>query len=142
MCRTQSQKTTGLSISAFAAICITDSLLQAQPEPRLGVAYNIKKTGTVLRISYARTMETPFNENLALASEGCNDPVINLVMATVQGYPCLNVPLAPGWRNEFHAGFSQAFGRYFVLSGEYIWKYTHYAYDFSVLGKYSDHVSD
>jgi hypothetical protein len=106
----------------------------AQPEPRLGVAYNVKKTGTVLRISYARTMETPFNENLALASEGCNDPVINLVMATVQGYPCLNVPLAPGWRNEFHAGFEQAFGRYFVLSGEYIWKYTHYAYDFSVLG--------
>lgn len=37
-------------------------------------------------------------------------------------------------RNEFHAGLSQAFGKYFVLDGEYIWKYTHLAYDFSVFG--------
>jgi outer membrane receptor protein involved in Fe transport len=38
------------------------------PQPRMGVAYNIKKTGTVLRASYARTFETPFNENLLLSS--------------------------------------------------------------------------
>ena len=44
-----------------------------QAEPRLGVAYNIKTTNTVLRASYARIMETPFNENLVLASTGCND---------------------------------------------------------------------
>src|SRR5207302_11118940 len=43
-------------------------------------------------------------------------------------------PLAPGWRNEFHAGLQQAFGKYVVFSGEYIWKYTHNAYDFSILG--------
>ena len=42
--------------------------------------------------------------------------------------------LVPGWRNEFHAGLQQAFGKYLVFSGEYIWKYTHNAYDFSVLG--------
>src|SRR5438094_154149 len=35
-----------------------------QVEPRLGVAYNVKPTNTVLRVSYARVMETPFNENL------------------------------------------------------------------------------
>ena len=29
-----------------------------QLEPRLGIAYNIKPTNTVLRVSYARTMET------------------------------------------------------------------------------------
>jgi hypothetical protein len=34
------------------------------------IAYNIKPTNTVLRVSYARTMETPFNENLVLASNG------------------------------------------------------------------------
>src|SRR5262249_5629999 len=28
----------------------------------------------------------------------------------------------------------QAFGKYFVLDGEYIWKYTNGSYDFSVLG--------
>jgi hypothetical protein len=55
-------------------------------------------------------------------------------MAAAQGYPCLNVPLSPGWRNEFHAGFQQAFGKYAVIDAEYIWKYTHLAYDFSVLG--------
>jgi hypothetical protein len=43
-------------------------------------------------------------------------------------------PLTPGWRNEFHAGLEQAFGKYLVFSGEYIWKYTHNAYDFSILG--------
>ncbi len=39
-----------------------------------------------------------------------------------------------GFRNEFHAGFQQAFGKRVVVSGEYIWKYTHNAFDFSVLG--------
>jgi hypothetical protein len=42
--------------------------------------------------------------------------------------------LEPGFRNEFHAGLQQAFGKHLVVSGEYIWKYTHNAFDFSVLG--------
>ncbi len=105
-----------------------------QLEPRLGIAYNFKPTNTVARVSYARTMETPFNENLVLASLGCNDPVINDLSATIQGYPCLTSPLRPGHRNEFHAGLQQAFGKYLVIDAEYIWKYTHLAYDFSVLG--------
>ena len=102
-----------------------------EAEPRLGVAYNIKKTNTVLRVSYARILETPFNENLVLSSVGCANPVLNPLLA------CSNsprTPLSPGWRNEFHAGFQQAFGKYLVFSGEYIWKYTHHGYDFSVLG--------
>ncbi|HEX3684586.1 MAG TPA: TonB-dependent receptor [Bryobacteraceae bacterium] len=103
-------------------------------EPRLGIAYNIKPTNTVLRVSYARTMETPFNENLVLSSEGCNNAVVSALMASTIT-PCVsNTPLLPGLRNEFHAGLSQAFGKYFVLDGEYIWKYTQRAYDFSVLG--------
>jgi hypothetical protein len=105
-----------------------------QLEPRLGIAYNIKRTNSVLQVSYARTLETPFNENLVLASLGCNDAVISAIMASTIS-PCVTTtPLSPGWRNEFHAGLQKAFGRYFVLNGEYIWKYTHKAYDFSVLG--------
>ena len=42
--------------------------------------------------------------------------------------------LSPGFRNEFHAGIEQAFGKYLVFSGEWISKYTHNGYDFSVLG--------
>ena len=102
-----------------------------EAEPRLGIAYNIKRTNTVLRVSYARVMETPFNENLVLASLGCGDAVLNPLL----GCATLGItPFSPGWRNEFHAGIQQAFGRYLVFSGEYIWKYTHNAYDFSILG--------
>jgi hypothetical protein len=103
-----------------------------QAEPRLGVAYNIKKTNTVLRISYAHTLESPFNENLILSSTGCQNPVVNDLMTAIQGLACTGNPLNPGTRNEYHAGLQQAFGKYFVLSGEYIWKYTHSAYDFNV----------
>jgi len=99
----------------------------SQAQPRLGLAYNIHKTNTVLRLSYARTMETPFNENLILSSTGCFYPVIAALV------PCVPSPLDPGYRNEFHAGLQQAFGKYVVVSGEYIWKYTHNAFDFSVL---------
>ena len=61
----------------------------AQAEPRVGAAYNFKPTDTVLRFSYARILETPFNENLILAGNGCNDAVINDLMTITQGYPCL-----------------------------------------------------
>jgi hypothetical protein len=102
-----------------------------QAEPRLGISYNVKSSGTVLRVSYARTMETPFNENLILSSVGCNSPVLSpLLLCSSSSL----TPISPGFRNEFHAGFEQAFGRYLVFDGEYIWKYTHNAYDFSVLG--------
>jgi hypothetical protein len=102
-----------------------------EAEPRVGAAYNIKHTNTVLRISYARTMESPFNENLVLSSLGCGNSVLNPLLLCSS--PNIT-PFSPGWRNEFHAGIQQAFGKYLVFSGEYIWKYTHNAYDFSVLG--------
>ena len=33
-----------------------------EAEPRLGIAYNIKPSNTILRVSYARILETPFND--------------------------------------------------------------------------------
>jgi Carboxypeptidase regulatory-like domain len=103
-----------------------------QPEPRLGVAYNIKPSNTVLRISYARTMETPFNENIVIANTGCSIPVI-AVLVPPPNIPCASGLIRPGWRNEFHAGFEQAFGKYLVVDAEYLWKYTHNGYDFGVV---------
>jgi hypothetical protein len=94
-----------------------------QAEPRAGIAYKIKRTNSVLRLSYARVMETPFNENLVLASTVGNPVATALFGATA--------PILPGQRNEFHAGFQQAFGRYLVVDADYLWKYTHNAYDFS-----------
>jgi hypothetical protein len=102
-----------------------------QAQPRVGLSYTIKQTNTVLRLSYARTLETPFNENLVLSSQGClNDVLAPLLNCT----PGVSGTLKPGFKNEFHAGFQQAFGKNLVVSGEYIWKYTHNAFDFSVLG--------
>jgi hypothetical protein len=102
-----------------------------QAEPRLGVAYNIKQTNTILRVSYARTLESPFNENLVLSSTGCANPVLAPMLICTAPVPN---PLSPGFRNEFHAGLEQAFGKYLVFSGEWISKYTHNGFDFSVLG--------
>ena len=109
--------------------------IQRQAEPRVGVAYNIKRTSTVLGTSYARTLETPFNENLVLSSSGCSNAVLAPLLgcqAGVTGPVTKN--LEPGFRNEFHASVQQAFGKHAVVGGEYIWKYTHNAFDFSVLG--------
>jgi hypothetical protein len=102
-----------------------------QAQPRIGVAYNIKPTTTVLRVSYARTLETPFNENLVLSNNGCSNAVLSPLLNCTTGD---SGTLQPGFKNEFHAGLQQAFGKNLVFSGEYIWKYTHNAFDFSVLG--------
>jgi Carboxypeptidase regulatory-like domain/TonB-dependent Receptor Plug Domain len=102
-----------------------------QAEPRVGTAYTIKKTNTVLRLSYARTLESPFNENLVLSSQGCSNEVLSPLLLCSPG---VSGTLQPGFRNEFHAGLQQAFGKNLVFSGDYIWKYTHNAFDFSVLG--------
>jgi Carboxypeptidase regulatory-like domain len=101
-----------------------------QPEPRVGVAYNIKKTNSVLRVSYSRVLETPFNENLILASLGAANPIVTDVI----GGQSLQAPIRSGQRNKFNAGFQQALGKYAVVDADYLWKYTHNAYDFSTFG--------
>jgi hypothetical protein len=96
-------------------------------QPRTGVAYHLKRTGTVLRASYARTLETPFNENLLLSSAtGSGGLAANLFGAAT-------TPVPPGRRNQFNTGFQQAFGRHLMLDLDYFWKYTSGAYDFSTL---------
>jgi Carboxypeptidase regulatory-like domain/TonB dependent receptor len=99
---------------------------ESQIEPRLGVAYNIKKTNTVMRVSYARILETPFNENLIVATATGN-PLLEAIFGGSSGQ------IRAGQRNEFHSGLQQAFGKYFVVDADYLWKYTHNAYDFSDL---------
>jgi Carboxypeptidase regulatory-like domain len=99
---------------------------ESQAEPRAGISYNIKPSNTVLRVSYARILETPFNENLVVASV-TGDPFLDAIFGGSSG------PIRGGQRNEFHAGLQQAFGRYLVVDGDYLWKYTHNGYDFSDL---------
>jgi hypothetical protein len=66
-----------------------------------------------------------------LSSTGCSNPVLSPLLSCQPG---ASGTMHPGFRNEFHAGFQQGLGKWAVISGEYIWKYTHNAFDFSVLG--------
>jgi hypothetical protein len=101
----------------------------SQPEPRAGLAYNIKKTGTVLRAAYSHTFETPFNENLLLSSAtGLTNGVAQAVLG-VNSTPAIQ----PGLRNQYNIGFQQAIGKYILIDADYFWKFTRNAYDFSTL---------
>jgi hypothetical protein len=97
----------------------TDTLAQ----PRLGVSYAVPQSGTVLRASYGRTMETPYNENLLLSSGVGNG-------ADLVGE---SVPLAPGRRNQGEFGIQQTLGKWAVVDFGYFNKRTTNAYDFGVL---------
>ncbi len=96
-------------------------------QPRLGIAYLIPASNTVLRVAYARTFETPFNENLVLSSgTGAGGLAENV-------FGSESTVIRPGRRNQFNTGFQQRIGRWAVIDADYFWKYTHNAYDFSVL---------
>jgi hypothetical protein len=97
------------------------------PQPRLGISYNVKATGTILRVSYARTFETPFNENLLLSNATGTGGLAQSVFGSA------TAPMQPGFRNQFNGGFEQALGKMFILDMDYFWKYTHNAYDFNTL---------
>ena len=46
-----------------------DGLSQGtQLQPRMGASYHFAPTGSVIRVAYSHTYETPLNENLVLSS--------------------------------------------------------------------------
>ncbi len=96
----------------------TATLLQ----PRVGVSYAVPGSHTVLRASYGRTMETPYNENLLLSS-GVGAEALT---GTAD-------PPPPGRRHQAEVGVQQSIGRWVVADVGYFNKHTDNAYDFSVL---------
>ena len=112
----------GLRVDAYRGIVHAWS-----PQPRVGASYLIRQTGTVLRASYTRTFETPYNENLVLSSAtGMGGLAANALGAASE-------PLKPGRRNQYGVGLEQSFGRYVVVSADYFWKYTTNAFDFGTV---------
>ena len=96
-------------------------------QPRIGASYKINRWGTILRAAYARTFETPFNENLILSSgTGAGGLAQNV-------FGSQSTPIKPGRRNQYNVGLQQALGKWAVIDADYFWKYTNSAYDFSVL---------
>src|SRR5499427_7407535 len=91
-------------------------------QPRLGASYSVTRSGTVLRASYGRTMETPYNENLLLsAGYGLN------------GLFGESQPVPPGRRHQVEIGIQQGLGKWVVADFGYFNKRTDNGYDFGVL---------
>lgn len=97
-------------------------------QPRVGLSYHIKSTGTVLRGSFMRSFESPYNENLILSSVTGAGGLANGVLGDTS-----NLPLRPGARTQINAGFQQALGKHLLLDMDYFIKQTNNAYDFNVL---------
>jgi len=98
-------------------------------EPRLGLSYALPHGGPVLRASYGRSMETPYNENLLLSSTTGANGLANPAFGAQGGVQALQ----PGKRDEGEVGVQQALGRWVVADVGYFDKFTHNAYDFDVL---------
>jgi hypothetical protein len=107
----------GLRIDHYAGLT-TATLVQ----PRLGASYAVPGSGTVVRASYGRTLETPYNEGLLLSS-GLG---LNGLFGDGQLLP-------PGRRNQGEFGIQQGFGRWVVFDFGYFVKHTVNGYDFNVL---------
>jgi outer membrane cobalamin receptor len=88
-----------------------------QWQPRIGAAYAIGATGTVLRVSYNRTFQTPPNENLLLSASADAARLAPPAVQRIQsGGPA---PLRPERQNVFEAGFQQAIGRRISLNAAF-----------------------
>ena len=97
-------------------------------QPRTGLVYRVRATGTVLDFSYARVSLTPYNENLVLSSSTGPGGLGNgsLGAQSVEA-------LTSARRNQYNVGLAQQFGPKFNIQAEYFWKYTHGAYDFNTI---------
>jgi hypothetical protein len=97
-------------------------------QPRIGTSYQIRRTGTVLRLAYSRFFETPYNEGLILSSSTGSGGLAS------NGFGAFgNAPLQPGRRDQYNAGFQQTVTKHILVDVSYIWKYTHNAFDFDTL---------
>lgn len=101
---------------------------QSSLQPRAGLSYLVGRTGTVLRASYGRTMETPYNENLLLSSSTGAGGLAQNPFGEVA-----DTALRPGRRDQVNVGFQQALGHWVVLDVDYFLKRTRNAYDFDTL---------
>src|SRR5262249_42872373 len=93
----------GLRLDRYDGIGTTKD---QQPEPRVGVSYLVGPSATVLHAGYARTMETPYNENLLLATSSNAAALVAAFSEEGQA------PLEPGHRNQYNIGFQQALSRF------------------------------
>ncbi len=118
-----------LTVNAGLRFDHYDGLSQANSaQPRGGFSYLLKKTGTVLRGGYTRTLETPYNENLVLSSSTGQGGLAQNIFGATNAKP-----IQPGRRNQFNTGLQQRAGKYLLVDADYFWKFTDNAFDFGTL---------
>jgi outer membrane receptor protein involved in Fe transport len=86
--------------------------------PRLGAAYYIARSKTVLRASYNRFMETPALENLLLSS---SEQARIFSPAGEEGGP-EGAPVRPSSEWQIDAGFQQQLGKYLRLDADFYYR--------------------
>lgn len=91
-----------------------------QWQPRIGVSYFLRSTGTVFRASYNRLLQTPQNENILISnSDKASVLVAPDVRETVGGAV---VPIQPEKQNLYEVGIQQALGRRWSLNASFYHK--------------------
>ena len=78
----------------------------SQVQPRVGIAYHLRETGTVFRASYNRNFQTPPNENLLLSSSEEAGALVSPTVRAVLGHG--SVAIRPERQNVYEAGLQQA----------------------------------
>ena len=86
--------------------------------PRLGMAYRIEKTKTVLRAAYNRFMQTPALENLLLSS---SEEARIFSPAGEEG-GVEGAPVQPSREWQVDTGFQQQLGRYLRLDADFYYR--------------------
>jgi len=93
---------------------------EGQLQPRLGVSFHVKETGTVFRASYSRLFQTPPNENLLLSSSKLAASVAPPAVADILGSAV--VLIRPERQDFVEAGLQQALGSRASLNVSYFHK--------------------
>ncbi len=91
-----------------------------QLQPRIGLAYHLAATGTVLRASYNRNYQTPPNENLLLASS-----LASAMLAPPEVRRTLHggvIPIQPQRQNVYEIGIQQDLAGRAALNAAYYHK--------------------
>lgn len=91
-----------------------------QFQPRVGLAFHLKETGTVFRVSYNRNYQTPPNENLLLSS---SRQAGMLAPDTVrEAFGGGVIIMRPERQDFFETGLQQTITRYVGFSGSFYHK--------------------
>ncbi len=85
--------------------------------PRLGMAYRIEKTRTVLRAAYNRFLQTPALENLLLSSSEKSR-----IFSPAEGNIPKGEPVQPSREWQVDTGFQQQLGRYLRLDADFYYR--------------------